>query len=252
MFPPGFVIMPPATNPNAVVTSRRLALPQELQDAVITKLAVESDMSNEATPHAMRVDFGGVFLFESPAGARHIQYAIQVAKAGESASAANVSTEFMIHRYHEFVTLRNRLICVLTSCQRMCESSWSFHIQPSCEPCKTVLKRLKKIAFPRKTWYFTTLDDVTERSILLPRFMNMCAAMLHDWTGCVRGNVLFARALGEFVGAQLLAKSPSKIAIGAHKQCSQDDDAPTTISSSEDDPTRSALWTFVEDEHRQY
>lgn len=250
MFPPGFTITTPATNPDAVVTSRRLALPQELQDAAMNKLVLENTGNNGPTQSPMHADLGGVFLFESSAGARHVQYAIQVSKPSESASDSNFPSDITMHRYHEFVALRNRLIAVLSSCQRKCESSWSFQIQSSCEACKAVLKRLKKIAFPRKTWYFTTLEDVTERSILLPHFINTCATLLSNWAGCVRGNVLFARALGEFLGVQLLAKSPSKIAAGALKLRSQDEDAPTTISCSDEDPSGSTLSPSEEDDNR--
>lgn len=246
MFPPGFTITPPATNPDAVATSHRLNLPQELQGAAMNKLVSENHCNNASAQSMMHVDFGGVFLFESSAGARHVQYAIQVTKPSQSAGDANVYIDITMHRYHKFVTLRNRLTAALSSCQRKCESSWSFQIQPSCEACKAVLKRLKKIAFPRKTWYFTALQDVTERSILLPHFINMCSALLNNWAGCVRGNVLFARALGEFLGVQLLAKSPSKFAAGAHKLRSQEEDAPTTISCSDGDPSRSTFEEGVE------
>lgn len=230
-------------DPDVVETRRRLTLPQELQDSITNKLALDNEASNISTPSVMLVGFCGVFLIEAPTGARHLQYAMQVAKPPVSVGEANASTGIVMHRYHAFVVLRKRLATVLSRCQRKCESSWGFQTQPSCKSCKAMLKQLKKIAFPRKTWYFTSLEDVTARSILLTNFINTCVSMLNDWTGCVRGNALFSRALGEFLGVQFLTKPPLKIAAEAGnalpKLRSQDDDTPTTHSYNDEDLTRS-------------
>lgn len=243
MIPPGFFISPPAMDPNAIETRRRLTLPQELQDSVANKLALDNEASNTSTSSSMLVGFCGVFLIEAPTGARHLQYAMQVAKPPVGVGEANSSTGIAMHRYHAFVMLRKRLARVLTRCQPRCESSWGFQSQPSCESCKAVRKQVKKIAFPRKTWYFTSLEDVTARSILLTNFINTCVSMLNEWTGCMRGNLLFARALGEFLGVQFLVKSPLKMAAEASNELrklrSQDDDTPTTNSGNDEDLTRS-------------
>lgn len=251
MIPPGFFISPPAMDLDAPETRRRLTLPQELQDSVANKLALDNDANDTPTTSAMLVNFCGVFLIEAPTGARHLQYAMQFVKPPVHADEANASTGIVMHRYHAFVMLRKRLAMVLSRCQRMCESSWGFQIQPSCGSCKAVRRQLKKIAFPRKTWYFTSLEDVTARSILLTNFINTCVSMLNEWTGCVRGNVLFARALGEFLGVQFLAKSPLKIAPKASDELlklrSQEKDARTN-SGNDEDPTRSTESLSAEEE----
>nr|CCA21929.1 conserved hypothetical protein [Albugo laibachii Nc14]CCA24779.1 conserved hypothetical protein [Albugo laibachii Nc14] len=171
------------------------------------------------------VQFDGLLFVKSPTSEKHIRYAMKI-------HCPQLALQVRcVERYRSFHTLRKRLLNT-TRMWLMSPKNDFLPIEKRCPECQCILSKLERLEFPRRTLFIPTREDVTARSALLHKFLNVCIQELMHWSGCMRGKKLFALVLGRFVSNNIyehLIKEPPLSAEPYESILEEKADEPTTL-----------------------